>query len=66
MANAANNIGNGDRDALEVAVYNEAEVQVPLPPLLLPVGMSYGGAPPDTTASTVPIVTIVGGQTSNL
>ena len=64
--NAANNIDDGDRDAVSVAAHNAAEVQIPIPPRCLPVIMPYVGSLPSTRASTVHVETIVGGQTSNL
>ena len=50
LADAANNIENGDRDAVDVAVHNEAKVQILIPMLCLPVRMTYLGENPATTA----------------
>ena len=57
--NAANNIDDGDRDAVSVAAHNAAKVQIPIPPRCLPVIMPYVGAPLATIASTVPVEKIV-------
>ena len=62
---AVNNIDDGNQDAATVAVHNEVEVKVPLPPPFLPVGLPFVDAPPSTTASAVPVSRIVEGQTSN-
>ena len=47
-------------------VHNTYSVQVPIPLLFLPVGIPYEGATQSTRTSTVPVATIVGGQTSKL
>ena len=66
ITDTANNNYDIYCDAVAVVVHNVAAVQVPLPPLCLPVGMHYVGSPPYTRASTVPVETIIGGHISNL
>ena len=44
----ANNNYYGDHDVVAIVVHNAAEVQVPLPPLCLLVGMLFVGVPPST------------------
>ena len=65
MTDTANNNNDGNCDVVAVAVYNTASLQVQLPPIFLLVVIPYVGASTATKASTVPIKTIVGGQTSN-
>ena len=60
---AENNINNGDNDALALAVYNAVKVQVPLPPIFLPIVMTYVGETPATIVSTFPVANILEGQT---
>ena len=62
---AANNNDNGDCGVVAVEIHNAAVVQVPFPPLCLPVSIPYVGEPPSTIALTVPVAKILGGQTSN-
>ena len=65
IIDAVNNTNDGNCEAVAVALHNASKVQVPLPPLFLPVVIPYVGATPDITASTLPVATIVGAQTSN-
>ena len=50
MTDAANKKGGGNCDAVAIVVHNAAVVQVPLPPLFLPVLIPYVGAYPSTIA----------------
>ena len=61
----ASNNDYGDCDAGSL-IHNKPKVQISLPPLCLPIGMPYMWAPSSTIASTVPVATMVGGQTSKL
>ena len=61
-----NNDNNGICDEVAIEVYNAAKVKVPLLLLFLLAGITYMGDPLATRASSLPVTTIVGGQTSNL